>query len=280
MTEPLQTAANGRPAGPRRTALVTGASAGIGEAFARVCADHGHDVVLVARRREKLDALAAQLRERHGISTHVVVADLADRDASARLVDDLDARGLAIDLLVNNAGYAVARAYARSEWHEQERFLQVMVTAVCELTHRLLPAMMSRHYGRIVNVSSLSALLPGIPGHTLYAGAKAFLVRFSEALAVETRGHGIHVCAVCPGMTYTEFHDVTGTRTEVERAVPRFLWMDAETVAREGYDAVMAGRMVWVPGLANRTIARLAGMLPERLVYRLSYGASRKMRGR
>lgn len=262
----------------RPTALVTGASAGIGAAFARECAARGFDVVLTARRRDRLEALAREIGSRHGVRCQVIVADLVEPDACAQIVTALERAHLAVDLLVNNAGYAVTRSYARTSWDEQAAFLQVMVTAVCELTHRLLPGMLARGHGHIVNVSSLSAMLPGVPGHTLYAASKAFLVRFSEALAVETRGRGVHVCAVCPGMTYTEFHDVTGTRTAVEAAVPRFMWMQADEVAREGLDAVMAGRLVRVPGSANRGLERLARMLPRGLAYRLAYGATRKMR--
>lgn len=262
----------------RQTALVTGASAGIGAAFARLCAERGFDLVLTARRRERLEALAGELSARHGVACRVIVADLADDDASRHIVDTLDAEHVAVDLLVNNAGYAVTRSYARTEWEEQAQFLQVMVTSVCELTHRLLPGMMARGYGRVVNVSSLAGMLPGVPGHTLYAGSKAFLIRFSEALAVETRRHGVHVCALCPGMTYTEFHDVTQTRTEVERAVPGFMWLDAHDVARAGFEAVMAGQFVCIPGRANKGVAALARVLPPWLVYRLSYGASRRMR--
>ena len=139
------------------------------------------------------------------------------------------------------------------------------MVAVAELTHRLLPGMMERRWGRIVNVASLAGLLPGVAGHTLYAASKAFVITFSESLAMETADHGVHVTASCPGFTLTEFHDVIGTRDQVS-GLPKFMWLDADEVARASYDAVMAGIPVFVPGRVNRTIATLARALPKRLV--------------
>jgi len=262
---------------PRPAALVTGASAGIGAAFARVFATHGFDLVLTARREDRLRALAAELHARHGVAARVYPGDLADPATPAALVAALERDGVSIDALVNNAGYGLPGRYAATTWAEQARFLQVMVTAVCELTHRLLPPMIARGYGRIVNVASLAGLVPASPGHTLYAASKAFLIKFSQALAFETRDQGVFVTAVCPGFTYTEFHDVNGTR-ELVRQLPRWLWMDAEAVAREGFAAVMAGRPVIVPGRVNRAVALAARLLPERAVVALTRRQSRKFR--
>lgn len=247
---------------PRRTALVTGASSGIGEAFARVFAGRGFDLVVTARRADRLDALAADVAGRHGTRTTRVVADLSEPGAPARIVDEVIAAGLTIDALVNNAGYGVPGSYRSTRWEQQRDFIQVLMTAVAELTHRLLPGMMTRGYGRIVNVASLAGLVPSPAGHTLYGASKAFVIKFSQALAQEVRSHGVHVTAVCPGFTYSEFHDVTGTREQVSR-LPSFLWMDATTVAVRGYDAVEAGRPIVVVGRVNRAIAALAKYLPE-----------------
>jgi short-subunit dehydrogenase len=145
------------------------------------------------------------------------------------------------------------------------RFVQIMVTAVAELTYRLLPGMINRRYGRIINVASLAGLVPSPAGHTLYAAAKAFLIKFSESLAHEARRHGVLVTAVCPGFTYSEFHDVTGTRAAVNR-MPGFMWMSAADVARQGYKAVMAGEPIVVTGRVNAAIATLVRILPQRLV--------------
>jgi short-subunit dehydrogenase len=245
--------------------LITGASAGIGEAFAEVFASEGFDVVLVARREERLRALAARLHEQHRVTADVIVADLAEPAAAERIVSELADRGLTIDALVNNAGYGVPGAYVRSPWDRHEAMLHVMVTSVAELTHRLLPPMLQRGYGRIVNVASLAGLVPAPGGHTLYAATKAFLIKFSEALAHEVRPHGVYVTALCPGFTHSEFHDVTGTREQMQR-LPRWMWMDARSVARQGYDAVMAGDPLLVNGRINRTIAALVKVAPRWLI--------------
>jgi uncharacterized protein len=250
----------------RRRALVTGASSGIGLAFARVLAQQGYDLVLTARRRDRLEALATELRERHHTHCVVLAEDLAAPDASARIVDLVSRQQLTIDVLVNNAGFGVPGSYASTTWQQQQAFLQVLVVAVAELTHRLLPGMIERRWGRIINVASLAGLLPGVAGHTLYAASKAFVIRFSESLALETARHGIHVTASCPGFTLSEFHDVTGTREQVNR-MPRIMWLDADTVARRSYEAVMAGVPVFVPGRLNRTLATVSRVLPPSIVW-------------
>lgn len=253
----------------RRTALVTGASAGIGAAFAEVFAARGFDLVLTARRRDRLEALARELTARHDCRVTIETADLADRDAPRRLVEAVAAQRIAVDALVNNAGYAVAGTYRRTTWEQQAAFIQVMVTACCELAHRLLPPMIERGYGRIINVASLAGLVPASAGQTLYAASKAFLVKFSQSLALEVMPHGVHVTAVCPGFTHTEFHDVLGNRDRMNR-LPRFMWMDAATVARQGFEASMAGKVVYVNGRVNRAIALLVRLLPERLTWALA----------
>jgi uncharacterized protein len=168
-------------------------------------------------------------------------------------------------VLVNNAGYGIPGAYLASPWERHGALLQVMVVALSELTHRLLPGMIARGYGRVINVASLAALVPAPAGHTLYAACKSYVVKFSEALAGEVFRHGVHVTAVCPGFTLSEFHDVTGTRANVKQ-LPPWLWMDAPAVAREAYAAVMAGTPVHVTGRINRLIALLARVLPQRLL--------------
>ncbi len=249
----------------RRTALVTGASSGIGEAFADVFAAHGFDLVLVARREEKLRAVAQRLEAQHGVRARVFVADLAVPGAASRLAAAVAAEGLVVDALVNNAGYGVPGSFLDSPWPRHEALLQVLVVSVAELTHALLPGMIARGYGRVINVASLAGLTPAPAGHTLYPASKALVVRFSESLAQEMAPHGVHVTAVCPGFTLSEFHDVTGTRAKVSK-LPGWLWLDAPTVARQGYDAVMAGVPIYVNGRVNRTIALLARLLPQSAV--------------
>jgi uncharacterized protein len=246
---------------PRRTALITGASSGIGAACASVFAAGGFDLAITARRPDRLDAVATRLRDVHGCRVEVFVEDLSDPAAPARVCEALAARGLHVDALVNNAGYGVPGTYVSSPWTRQQALLQVMVTSLAELTHRLLPRMIERRYGRILNVASLAGLVPAPAGHTLYAASKAFVVRFSEALAPEVARYGVHVTALCPGFTRSEFHDVTGTRGRVSR-LPSWMWMDADEVARQGFEAVMAGHPIYVNGPVNRAIAALAKYLP------------------
>jgi short-subunit dehydrogenase len=249
----------------KRTALITGGSSGIGEAFAEVLAAEGFDLVITARREERLRAVQSRLRERYGSRVELIVEDLERPDAPARLCAELEARGVTIDVLVNNAGYGVPGSYLSSNWEVHARFLQIMVTAVAELTHRLLPGMIERQYGRIINFASLAGLVPSPAGHTLYAAAKAFLIKFSESLGHEVRRDGVLVTALCPGFTYSDFHDVTGTRAIMNR-MPGWMWMSAPDVARRGYDAVMSGESIVVTGRLNSVIATLVRILPQRLV--------------
>jgi short-subunit dehydrogenase len=258
----------------KRRALVTGASSGIGQAFAEVFAANGFDLVLTARREDRLRALAARLAAAHGTASHIIVADLEQRSAPEQICADLSRHGLAIDALVNNAGYGVPGAYMSSPWQRHDVYMQVMMVAAADLTYRLLPGMIERQYGRIVNVASLAGLIPSSAGHTLYAASKAFLIRFSESLAKETRAKGVHVTAVCPGFTHTEFHDRTGTR-ELVKGLPTWMWMDAPAVAREGYEAVMAGIPVNVSGRLNRAMFRAMTLLPRRIVEKFEQRMSR-----
>lgn len=254
--------------------MISGASSGIGEAFAELLASEGFHLIITARREERLADVASRLRVQHGIRVELIAADLSEQDAPARLCDELDRRGLSIDVLVNNAGYGIPGTFIASSWERQAALLQVMVGAMAELTHRLLPGMVDRGYGRIINVASLAALVPAPAGHTLYAACKSFVVKFSESLAGEVAQSGVHVTALCPGFTRSEFHDVTGTRATV-RKLPSLLWMSAEEVAREGFDAVMAGRPAHVTGRVNRVIATLARYMPQFLLVALSCRTAR-----
>lgn len=246
----------------RRRALVTGASAGIGAEFARQLAARGCDLVLTARRDDRLQELAAELRAQHRIDVQIVTDDLADPAAPAHIVAAATADGRAVDILINNAGYGVPGRYDKVDWATHARFMQVLVTAPLELCHLLLPAMRERNYGRIVNVASLAGLVPATPGNTLYAPAKAFLMRVSQALALENRAHGVNVCALCPGFTHSEFHDVSQARALVSK-LPGWMWSNADDVVRQGLAAVERGRVVCVPGRANRAIKLLMDVLPD-----------------
>lgn len=250
-----------------RTALVTGASAGIGTAIARELARRGVDLVITARRVDRLEALAQELRGL-GRRVEVIAADLADPAAPERLVSEIAARGLAIDVLVNNAGYGLPGQFLSCEWPQHADFLEVLLRAPVRLCHLLLPGMRQRRYGRILNIASLAGLVPSSAGHTLYGATKSFLIKFSQSLGQEFKAEGIHVCALCPGFTYSEFHDVNGMRAKVS-TMPAFMWMDATTVARQGLDAVEAGELIHVNGVWNRFVAVLAKLLPGALALAL-----------
>jgi short-subunit dehydrogenase len=247
----------------RRLALVTGASAGIGAAFARILASHGYDVALTARRADRLDKLAEEISLRYGVETLTVTADLAEPEAPGHILDHLTAHGRTVDALVNNAGYGLAGSYGDTRWEDQKAFIQVMMTAPAELAHRVLPGMAHRRFGRIVNVASLAGLVPGSAGHTLYGATKAFLVKFSQSLHLEAENQGVHVTALCPGFTYSEFHDVNGTRAQLTASTPPWLWLGADEVAAAGYEAVEANRPICVPGAPNKAIAAFSKLIPD-----------------
>jgi short-subunit dehydrogenase len=275
----MEQSRQGSPAGPpteaRTYCLITGASSGIGAAIAREYAARGVPLVLTARRADRLEALAAELRAR--VPVEVIAADLADPGAPARLFAETQARGLSIGTLVNNAGYGVPGRYLAADWKTHQDFLQVMIVAVAELTHRFLPAMEAAGHDRILNVASLAGLVPASAGHTLYGATKAWMIRFSECLALESRPRGVHVTALCPGFTYTEFHDVNGMREKVSR-LPKLLWLDSATVARLGVDAVEAGRTRVVTGAANRVVAWVSRYVPDALTRMLFAGRTRDFR--
>ena len=263
--------------GRGKTALVTGASSGIGKAFAELLAERGYTLVLTARRGDRLEELATTLKQRHGVETHTVVADLAEPDASGKIAAELQRRQLTIDVLVNNAGYGVPGSYVNVAWLDHSKFMQVMVTAVLDLTYRLLPAMIARGWGRVINIASVAGMVPSPAGHTLYGASKAFLIRFSEALSAENMPKGVNVTAVCPGFTYSEFHDVTGTRDRMNK-MPKLLWLSAGDVAKQGYDAVMRGDSVVVNGRIYRLLVWLNGALPRSLARWVSGLAGRRYR--
>lgn len=263
-----------------RLALVTGASAGIGEAFARLLAKRGCDLALTARRGDRLQALATELSGAHGVQVLTFPADMAEATTPAALSEWLADDGRAVDILINNAGYGLPGTFAESRWQDQADLLQVMLTGPCDLAHRLLPGMLDRNFGRIVNVASVAGLTPGGVGHTLYGPVKSFMVRFSQSLHQETRGRGVHVSALCPGLTWSEFHDVNGTRERLSAGTPRWLWMDAEAVAEAGWKAVEANRPLAVPGAPNKIAAVLAKLLPDEAIMALMASEGWRARSR
>lgn len=248
-------------------ALITGASSGIGLELARVHASRGGDLALVARRRDRLDVLAKELAAAHGVRASVFERDLALPDAGEALLADLDAAGLAPDYLINNAGYGGHGLFHERPWEEDKRMIQLNVMALATLTRLMLPGMVRRGSGRVMNVASVAGFLPG-PLQATYYATKAFVVALSEALANELRGTGVTVTALCPGATETEFKDranLGGTRLFMAGSAP------AAKVAAFGYDAMLKGRPLAVPGLSNKLMVHaLIPFTPRGLLTRIS----------
>ena len=248
--------------------LITGASAGIGTALAREYAARGWNLVLTARRTERLQALKEEIEAAHGVSVDHVTADLMEDGAVDAMLAEIEAKGLTIDGLANNAGYGHPGLFLDSSWEEHDRFNRLMVGVVVEATRKLLPGMVDRGFGRVMNVASLAGHMPGSRGHTLYAAVKAYLIKFSQSLNVELDGTGVHVSALCPGFTITEFHDVNGTREGINQ-LPGYMKMSAEECVQQGVDALEANVDVFIPGKVNRTIARLGRFLPQARVKKM-----------
>jgi hypothetical protein len=232
------------------TALVTGASAGLGAEFARQLAARGLDLLLVARREDRLKDLAREIGAAHGRRVEVFAADLSEPDAPERIAAFAAAQGLQIDWLVNNAGAAGPDLLEDRDWAAQARFFELMMTSVAHLCHLFVPPMRERGFGRVINVSSFAGRLSRSAGGN-YGPAKAYLVALSEELALLLEGTGVQACALCPGFTHTEFHEAAGLM-EMKRGLPGFLWYDAETVVREGIEAVEQGKPIWISGRLYR----------------------------
>lgn len=255
------------------TALVTGATAGIGLAFARELAARGHDLVLVARTMPRLEEVAAELRSAHGVGVEVLVADLSF-DVETRLVAQRLADSTRpVDLLVNNAGFGLGHGFVDGDLADVERALDVMVRAVMVLSHAAARAMRERGHGAIINVSSVS----GFVVMSSYSAVKSFVTVFTEALANELRGTGVTATALCPGFTRTEFHD----RAAMDMSrLPGPLWLDADRLVRDCLADVARGRVVSVPGPAYKATMALLKVTPRPLVRRVSgaIGAGRRTR--
>lgn len=249
----------------RGTALVTGASAGIGSGLAKVFAENGFDLVLVARRKAELEALAESCRHEHGVRAEAIPMDLLAPDAPAQLALQLEEAGLAVDVLVNNAGLMEMGRFAEIDLAKHERLLQLNVLVLTSLTHQLLQPMVERGHGRILNVASTSSFQP-VPSLAVYAASKAFVLSLTESLSEELKGTGVTTTCLCPGFTRTDM--LEGARDEHEAAerIPDMLLSEVEDVARAGYEACMADQTIVVPGLPNRLGASLVQLYPRWLV--------------
>ena len=259
----------------RKTALITGASAGIGRDYARYLAAEGYDLILTARRKTRLEEVARELSGAFGTQVTVLTADLTDPAAPTKLAADIRKKRLQVDYLVNNAGYQVPGFFDRVRWDVQRDMMQIMMTAVAELCHIFGPEMAARGFGRIVNISSVAAFVPGQAGGALYPSVKAFVLRLSQSLATEYQTAGVHVVAVCPGFTWSEFHDVVGNRAQMNK-LPGFMWLDGPKVVSDAHNAVEAGRgPVVVNGWVYKVLATLLQIIPDNWVGRLAARGTR-----
>ncbi len=235
-----------------RTALVTGASAGLGAAFARLLAERGDRLVLVARREERLRELATTLERDHGVEVVVEPLDLAVPGSPRQLYDRLQERGIGVDVLINNAGVAGPHLLEDRDWERQAAFYELMIRSVAHLCHLFVPPMVERGYGRVLNVASVAGRITRAAGIN-YGPSKAWMIAMSQEMDLVVRDRGVYVCALCPGFTHTEFHDVAGLDA-MKRGLPAWMFYDAEVVAREGLDALERGRRVYLSGRLYRWV--------------------------
>ena len=242
-----------------KVALITGASIGIGKDLAELFAANGHDVVLVARNQANLEALAKHLQDAHGVIAHVVPLDLSIAGAADRLMEMVSQRNLPIEFLVNNAGFGTHGPFAKSELSDELEMIQVNIAALTHLTRLVLPAMLARRSGRIMNLASVAGFMPG-PYMSVYYATKAYVRSFSEAIASEVAGSGVTVTSVCPGPTLTGFQKRAGVENS-----PLFNnnTMKSSDVARIGYDAMMHGRRSITTGFKNKMIGVASRLMPR-----------------
>src|SRR3954462_5091425 len=255
-----------RNGAPSQTALVTGGSSGIGVELAKVLARHGYDLVLVARKRDSLEAVAGQIEGKYDVRAHVFAADLRRREAPETICDFVRNEGIPITVLINNAGFGLGGEFAETELTRELEMIQVNIAALTHLTKLFLPAMIKRRSGRILNVASTAAFQPG-PLMAVYYATKAYVLSFSQALAEELRNAGVTVTALCPGPTRTGFAEVA----EVTNAgvFAKVGLADATDVAEYGVSAMLRGKRVAIPGLRNKLVAQSSRIAPRALVARV-----------
>jgi short-subunit dehydrogenase len=253
-------------ANERKTALITGASSGIGSELARIHAARGGDLVVLARRVDRLESLKAELQAAHKVNVQTLVEDLSKPDAPQRVYDEIRSRRIRIDYLINNAGFGYRGLFHEQDWDRNQAMIQVNIVALAALTRLFVPDMVARRSGRILNVASMAGFVAG-PLQSVYYASKAFVVSFSEALASELAGTGVTVTALCPGPVETEFVD----RADLKEARGFAKGASARSVAECGYDAMLQGRTLIVPGLLHKlTIHALLRVTPRKLATQVS----------
>ena len=254
-----------RSGGVRKRALVTGASAGIGAAFAERLAQEQYDLIIVARSRERLQALARQLQDRHGVRAEPLSADLTDA-AELRVIEEVAAGDDGLELVVNNAGFGTFGRFGELDADQEESEIRLNVLALVRLTRAALPGMIARRQGAIINVSSMAGFQPA-PYNATYGATKAYVTSFTEALHEELRGTGVRVQALCPGFTRTEFQE----RAKIDvSSIPSLAWMTPEAVVDASLAALRRGQVICVPGIGNRLLTALVGTIPRGIARRVA----------
>jgi hypothetical protein len=263
-----------KAAGPNRLAIVTGASAGIGAAYAERLARDAYDLVLVARRRDRLEELAERLGRTHDRRVEVLAADLGSADG-VRAVEARIAAEPALELLVNNAGFGTSGHFAELDRDAEEEEVRLNVLALLRLTHAAVAVFKPRGHGTVINVSSLAGFQPA-PFNATYAATKAFVNSFTQAVSEELRGSGVRLQLLCPGFTRTEFQEVAGVSTE---GIPDFAWMTASAVVESSLEALRNGELVVIPGGGNKVMGAVIRALPASLARRASAAMLRRLQG-
>jgi len=244
-----------------RTALVTGASSGIGREIAELFASKGCNLVITARREEFLQKLKVELEERYSVVVNTIIEDLSDINSAERIYNYCISNDLSVDILVNNAGYGLLNTFDKISLKEHVDFVNVLSTSVVTLTHSFLSGMLDREFGRIINISSISGLTsPANASGGMYSGVKSMVIKFSEGIHKEYSHKNVYCCAVCPGFTHTEFHE---NMKEFKNSIPSFMWMTSKEVAKESYEASMQGKELYVNGFFNRFLLFVMRILPK-----------------
>ncbi|MCZ6777209.1 MAG: SDR family oxidoreductase [Ignavibacteria bacterium] len=258
------------------TALITGASSGIGATFARQLAEKGYSLILIARRQDRLASLADELQQAHSVRVETLVSDLANLN-DIKTVEKHIGRLEHLSMLVNNAGFGTTGNFAELDVAKQIDMINVHIIASVRLCRAALPGMIARHQGTIINLASTAAFVP-IPGHIMYNATKAYLVFFSEALQAELVRTGVNVQALCPGFTYTEFHDTSEFKNFNRFRIPKPLWMSAEDVVSKSLKALKRNHTVYIPGFINRCyVAAMRNRMISPLLFRFVKRKSREL---
>ena len=260
-----------------KTAVITGATSGIGTAFAEKFAELGYELVITGRRKDTIEAIAAQMREKYGVNVEVILAELSKKEGIQKVVERI--KGREIEILVNNAGFGVNSLYQVSDLAVMEQLAKVNVLAPMELIHAVLPGMVERGSGTIINISSESVYII-VPKNAVYSGAKAFLKSFTEGLHLDLMDTGVRVMAVCPGLTHTDFHEKMGMNKSRQTDRGQIKWMSPENVVEAALKDLEKGKVICIPGTHTKMLTHMLNLIPRKSYYKFMYNFSRKNFGK